>query len=201
MRFDARRMLSARWPLVAVAAAALIAAGGVGAVAAADGDDDGTPAGDPSATTSAPSAPAPAVPLAQAVDTALKAVPGTVDEAELDDEHGRAVWEIDVLPDRGTPRNVVVDAGNGKVVANRADHPDGDDSESPGAVRGSKITIAHAAGAAEKAVSGRVTSVEFEREHGRAVWVADVTGKNGTVYEVAVDAGTGGVLSKETDQD
>ncbi|WP_372507167.1 PepSY domain-containing protein [Actinomadura madurae] len=56
-------------------------------------------------------------------------------------------------------------------------------------------------GAAEKAVSGRATSTEFEREHGRAVWVADVTGRNGTAYEVTVDAATGGVLSKETDQD
>ncbi|MCP9955148.1 PepSY domain-containing protein [Actinomadura madurae] len=198
MRFDARRMLSARWPLVAVAAAGLLAAGGAGAVAAADGDD-GTPAADPSVATSA--SPAQAVSLAQAVDTALKAVPGTVEEAELDDEHGRAVWEVGVLPDRGTPRDVVVDAGDGKVTANRADRPDDDDSEPAGAVRGAKITIAHAAGAAEKAVSGRATSTEFEREHGRAVWVADVTGRNGTAYEVTVDAATGGVLSKETDQD
>ncbi|MCQ0004064.1 PepSY domain-containing protein [Actinomadura madurae] len=83
--------------------------------------------------------------LAQAVDTALKAVPGTVEEAELDDEHGRAVWEVGVLPDRGTPRDVVVDAGDGKVTANRADRPDDDDSEPAGAVRGAKITIAHAA--------------------------------------------------------
>lgn len=197
MRFDARRMLSARWPLVTVVAAGLLAAGGVTAAAAAD-DDDGTPAGDRPAKTS--------VSLTQAADAALKAVPGTVEEAELDDEHGRAVWEIGVLADGGTPRDVVVEAGDGKVTANRADRPDDDgddddDSGTSGAVRGAKVTVAEAARAAEKAVSGRATSAEFEHEDGRAVWVADVTASNGTGYEVTVDAATGGVLSKETDQD
>jgi uncharacterized membrane protein YkoI len=194
MRFDARRMLTGRGLLVTAVAAGVLAGG---AATAAVADDDGRGAS-PSDGRPARAA----VSLTQAVDAALKAVPGEVEEAELDDEHGRTVWEIDVLASNGTWRDVVVDAATGKVTANRADRPDDDDDrDEAAALRKAKVTVPDAAGAAEKAVSGRVTSAEFENEHGRAVWEADVTGRDGARHEVTVDAATGKVLAQERDDE
>jgi uncharacterized membrane protein YkoI len=230
MKIDARRlagrMTRGRGLLVTVAAAGVLAAGGAtaavaaahddgpGASAAPTGDrpgtrpgdrDDGRPGDRPGGRSGGGGAPAAAeVPVARAVDAALKAAPGRVAEIELDDEHGVTAWEIDVVTDGGDRRDIAVDAATGEVLANRADDRDdrdGDRDEDPAALRRAKVTAPAAAGAALKAVSGRVTSAEFETWHGKAVWEVDVTGEDGTAYEITVDAATGGVLDREAEQD
>ncbi|MGW3563019.1 PepSY domain-containing protein [Streptomyces sp. NPDC000941] len=69
--------------------------------------------------------------LGQAVDAALKKIPGTATSAELDDDNGRsAAWDIEVTDTKGAEHEVTVDARFGKVTAVRADdHHDrsGDD--------------------------------------------------------------------------
>ncbi|MFD8379156.1 PepSY domain-containing protein [Streptomyces sp. NPDC059679] len=60
--------------------------------------------------------------LSQAVDAALKKIPGTATSAELDDDNGRsAAWEIDVTDTKGAEHEVTVDARSGKVTAVQAD--------------------------------------------------------------------------------
>ncbi|GAA1876049.1 PepSY domain-containing protein [Actinomadura bangladeshensis] len=207
MKINARRMLTGRGLLVTVVAAGVLAGGGAtAAVAAAPGDD---PA--PRATRAGEGhdggAPETAVSLAQAVDAALKAAPGTVAEIELDDEQGRTAWEADVVAENGERREVTVDAADGKVLANRADDRDGDDrdgddgTDDPAALRGAKVTAAAAADAALKAVPGRVTSAGFETEHGKAVWEVDVAGRDGAEHELTIDAAGGKVLTNEVDED
>ncbi|WP_433478634.1 PepSY domain-containing protein [Spirillospora sp. CA-142024] len=194
MKFDARRLLAGRGLLVTVVAAGVLAGGGATAAVAAADDDEGrgaSPSDDRPAKT--------AVSLTQAVDAALKAVPGKVEEIDLNDAHGRTVWEVDVLAADGTWRDVTVDAGNAKVTGNRADRPDEDgDHRGEAALRNAKVTVSDAAGAALKAVSGRVTSAEFEHDDGKAVWELDVTAQDGTEHEVTVNAATGKVIDSET---
>jgi uncharacterized membrane protein YkoI len=48
---------------------------------------------------------------------ALDAVPGEVREVELESESGFVVYEVEVAGNDGTLHEVVVDAGNGKVLA------------------------------------------------------------------------------------
>jgi uncharacterized membrane protein YkoI len=48
---------------------------------------------------------------------ALDAVPGEVREVELESENGFVVYEVEVAANDGTLHEVVVDAGNGKVLA------------------------------------------------------------------------------------
>lgn len=76
--------------------------------------------------------------LGQAVDAALKKIPGTATSAELDDDNGRsAAWDIDVTDAKGAEHEVTVDARSGKVTAVRADdhhdrsgdHDRGDDRD------------------------------------------------------------------------
>jgi uncharacterized membrane protein YkoI len=48
---------------------------------------------------------------------ALDAVPGEVREVELESESGFVVYEVEVAGNDGTLHEVIVDAGNGKVLA------------------------------------------------------------------------------------
>lgn len=194
MRFDARRMVAGRGLLVTVVAAGALAAGGAtAAIAAADGGDDGSPSGGAPART--------AVSLTQAADAALKAVPGSVQEIELDGEHGTSVWEVDVLTGDGAMRKVAVGSGDGRVVTDRSEKQDDDDKNEATALRGAKTTAAGAADAALKAVPGHATSAGFDRHGGKAVWEVDVTGAGGREHEVTVDAATGKVVAEEADDD
>lgn len=54
--------------------------------------------------------------LAEAVRTALEEVPGTLDEASLDEEDGKLVWEIEVDTADGSSASVDIDAAAGKPV-------------------------------------------------------------------------------------
>lgn len=57
------------------------------------------------------------VPLAEALRTARTEVPGkNIDEAELDDEGGKAVWKIELDVDNQGSSDVLVDAASGAVV-------------------------------------------------------------------------------------
>jgi uncharacterized membrane protein YkoI len=59
----------------------------------------------------------------QAEQAALAAVPGTVAETDLDAENGFVVYSVEVNGADGTVTEVVVDAGNGQVLAQQAQGP------------------------------------------------------------------------------
>lgn len=58
---------------------------------------------------------------AQAEQAALAKVPGTATAAELGNENGNVVWEIDVKGQDGAQHEVKVDAGNGTVLMAEVD--------------------------------------------------------------------------------
>ena len=58
---------------------------------------------------------------AQAEQAALAKVPGTATAAELGNENGNVVWEIDVKGQDGAQHEVKVDAGNGTVLLAEVD--------------------------------------------------------------------------------
>lgn len=66
--------------------------------------------------------------LGQATTAATKSVPGKAIEAGLDDEDGNLVYGVDVVTDKGTVE-VIVDAGNGKILAHHAEHDYGDHAD------------------------------------------------------------------------
>lgn len=51
-----------------------------------------------------------------AENAALEAVPGTVDETELEAENSFVVYEVEVEGEDGETREVMVDAGNGEIL-------------------------------------------------------------------------------------
>ncbi len=56
------------------------------------------------------------VSVEEASASALKELPGTIIEAELENEHGSLMWDIEVVTTDGTIREVHIDALTGKVV-------------------------------------------------------------------------------------
>ncbi|MFI1222163.1 MULTISPECIES: PepSY domain-containing protein [unclassified Streptomyces] len=144
--------------------------------------------------------------LDQAVAAALKSVPGTVTEAELDDDdddHGRAVWELDVYGSDKGWHDVRVDAGNGKVLKTRDDDNDDRDRNAP---RSSAVTLNAAVDAALKKAPGSVTSIDLDDDDdddGRRGdvlrWDIDIVGKDGKQHELRVDAKTGKVTVDRDD--
>ncbi|ROQ65954.1 putative membrane protein YkoI [Streptomyces sp. 840.1] len=176
--------------VIAAVTAAVLAAGGTAtAVAlAGGGPTSGTPGRDSARVT-----------VGDAAAAAVRAVPGTVTEAELDDEDGRLVWELDVYGSERTRHDVTVDPADGKVLADHVDSDDGDRS----APRKTSVTLDDAVRAALGSVPGTVTSVELEDHDGRtgrAVhWEVDVRGKDGAKHELDVDAKTAKVTVDRPD--
>ncbi|MFH9119038.1 PepSY domain-containing protein [Streptomyces globisporus] len=146
--------------------------------------------------------------LDQAVAAALKSVPGTVTQAELDrddDDHdGRAMWELDVRGSDKKWHDVTVDAGNGKVLKTRDDDNDDRDDHAP---RSSAVTLNDAAAAALKTAPGTITSIDLDDDddddNGSRSdvlrWDVDVAGKDGKQHELRVDAKTGKVAVDRDD--
>lgn len=57
------------------------------------------------------------LPLAEILPRALRAIPGEVLEIELEREHGRLVYEIEILARNGWVRKVSLDARTGDVLS------------------------------------------------------------------------------------
>ena len=62
---------------------------------------------------------------AAAEKAALGAVPGKVQQTELDNENGSVVYSVEIMGQDGKLREVVVDAGDGKVLAQGAEEDEG----------------------------------------------------------------------------
>ena len=146
----------------------------------------------------------------EAVGAALKAVPGTVTEAELDeddDDRDRVVWKLDVYGSDKVWHDVTVDARNGTVLSDRED--DGNDDRDRHAPRSSAVSLDAAVKAALGAQPGTVTSVDLDDDNdddnGRAGaprWDVDVAGKDGKEHELHVDAKNGKVtVDHDNDND
>ncbi|WP_433403405.1 PepSY domain-containing protein [Streptomyces sp. CA-146814] len=166
-----------------------------------DASDDRSDDRSPSAAKSA------AISLDQAVAAALKSVPGTVTQAELDrdddDHNGRTVWELDVRGSDKKWHDVTVDADNGKVLKSRED--DDNDDHAP---RSSAVTLNEAAAAALKTAPGTITSIDLDDDDddddkgskGNVLrWDVDIAGKDGKQHELRVDAKTAKVTVDRDD--
>lgn len=68
--------------------------------------------------------------LNQALQNAVKAAPGRVLKAELENESGFLIYDIEVVGADKTTMDVTLDAGSGQVLALRKDKADQHDHES-----------------------------------------------------------------------
>ena len=67
--------------------------------------------------------------MEEAIATAKAKFPGQVLEAELENEHGQAVYEIEIASTTGTVTEITVDAQSGEVLGSEIE--DQDEQEKP----------------------------------------------------------------------
>lgn len=138
----------------------------------------------------------------EATDAATKAVPGESAAPELDDEDGNLIYEVEVRKADGSIVEVIVDAGNAKVLAQEVDDEDGDDAADRARLEKlAKVSPDAAAKAATGAVHGTAGRPELDEENGSVVYEIDVIKDDGTEVEVTVDAVNRKVISQETDHE
>ncbi|MFC9243433.1 PepSY domain-containing protein [Streptomyces sp. NPDC057136] len=198
--------------IAAVTAAVLVGGGAVATAAFADDDDrSGTSAGTGTKSTGAKGSTGTVITVDEATAAALRAVPGMVTDAELDDEDDddRLVWELDVYGTDKVWHDVTVEGFKAKVLAGRED--DDNDDRDRHAPRSAAVSLNAAVDAALAERPGTVTSVELDyddddadddRRSGALRWDVDIEGKDGRGYELTVDARNGKVtVDQDDDQD
>ncbi|HEY0429950.1 MAG TPA: PepSY domain-containing protein [Pyrinomonadaceae bacterium] len=158
----------------------------------------------------------------EAREAALKRVPGTVKEGELEKEKGKLIYSFDISTSDGMITEVWVDAKTGNVInvekenaANEAaekkadSKKDDDDEESDASQKANqakyakqaKITMDEAKAIALKEKNGTITDQELEKKKGRILYSFDVRTTDGKVFDVEVDAQNGKVLKVEEDKE
>ncbi|MFE2055812.1 PepSY domain-containing protein [Streptomyces sp. NPDC059446] len=198
---------------IAAVTAAVLVGGGIATTAAfadSDGDRaDGRASSADARTGSTGSTKEGRAAVDDAVGAALKAVPGTVTEAELDDDDGsRTVWELDVYGSDKVWHDVTVDAADGTVLSDReGGSASGADDRDRHAPRSAAVSLDAAVAAALAQQPGTVTSVDMDDDdddagRGPLHWDVDVAGKDGKEHELRVDAKSGKVtVDHDNDND
>ncbi|POX38694.1 peptidase M4 [Streptomyces sp. Ru73] len=160
-----------------------------------DHDGDGNDARDARAAT---------VTAQQAAAAALKAVPGSVTEVDLDDDASGVAWEVSVLGKDGRWHDLTIGADRAEVRHQHVDRDgDGDFGKQKvrSALNDASVDIAQAARKA--AAHGTVVSVELDGpDHGKKlVWEAETVTKDGAEHHVTVDPAGGAVSQAHSDDD
>jgi uncharacterized membrane protein YkoI len=145
------------------------------------------------------------VTLAQAVETASKAIPaGKVVEAELKSENDGLLFEVEIVTGK-IHQEVEIDAMTGKIIKTEVEDQAGEDQEQEEleteAAATAKFSVAKAIDAALKEVkASKAFEANFEREDGKLlICVEVVAGK--AIKEVEFDAMTGKLIGVDDEDD
>ncbi|OYD06094.1 PepSY domain-containing protein [Paludifilum halophilum] len=140
----------------------------------------------------------------KAVQIAQDRYPGEVTEVELDDDEGRAVYDMDLETEKGT-YDLKMDAVNGDILSIKQEDV-GDDGTKENRVTKqatkTKIGMKEAKQIALKKVNGNVNEMELDYEDGKLIYDISIDTKEQEA-EVEIDAETGKIvyLSIEKDDD
>lgn len=135
---------------------------------------------------------------AAAVDT----VPGSsVVETDLEEEDGFLVYEVDVKDTAGVTTEVIIDAGNTKVLASEVEgDEESDAAESARLAKLAKVDEKAANAAALDSVpEGSVVETSLDEEDGAVVYEVDVKDAADVTTEVVIDAENAKVLASEVE--
>ncbi|MGW7066646.1 PepSY domain-containing protein [Streptomyces sp. NPDC054855] len=138
------------------------------------------------------------VTAADAIKAALADKSGTAVSAELDDEDGGLVWDVDVLGKGSTWHSVQIDPGTGKVLGSHTEKDDdGDAKRVAAALNGASVNAEDAAKAA--AAKGAVTSVDLDDDGTAKAWEAETASGKGADSDWKVDLQSGKVTADKSD--
>lgn len=118
----------------------------------------------------------------------------------IETENNDKRWEVQVVTSDGTEHEMKIAGDGSKIISGpqKKDEDSDDKAKHRRRVKNAKLDYRDAVKAVNKAVHGRITELDIDTDNDTTVWEADVK-KNGTKYEVSVDAASGKVLQKEKD--
>jgi len=133
---------------------------------------------------------------------ALQEVNGVLEDIELENEVGKAVYEVDIEKD-DVDYDLYIDAISGEIYTiDRDDDKDDDDDNVNPSTSGQNnkniISQADATAIAEKAVNGKVVEIEKDEDDGFIKYDVELKTDRGEAG-VEIDASTGKVLEVEWD--
>jgi uncharacterized membrane protein YkoI len=140
---------------------------------------------------------------------ALKEVPGTVKETELEDEDGVVVYGFEVQTTSGEVKDVKVNAENGDIFKVENDDNDEGDDEGDGEEnddnikdlqKSASLSSKEAEAIALKEVPGTVKDSELEDEDGVVVYDVEVKTSAGNIKGITVDASSGKILKVKDEE-
>ncbi|WP_128380193.1 PepSY domain-containing protein [Streptomyces cavernae] len=130
-----------------------------------------------------------------AIAAALNHTPrGTVVSADLDDEAGKVIWDVDMLTRDNTWKSIQVEPATGRILGAHTEQED-DTAQVRNALKGASVSAKDAARAA--AANGTVTSVGLDDEDG--TWEAETAAAQGKEKDWTVDPKTGKVTADRSE--
>ncbi|TCN26855.1 PepSY domain-containing protein [Mesobacillus foraminis] len=177
--------------LIAGVAGIVLLGGAVGAGAFDDRAENTAPAAKKTENT---------ISMEKAEEIAVKEAGGTVEKVEYDKDDSRENYEVELRSEDGNDdTDVKIDAVTGEVISiDRDDDDDNDDNKSNVQNTEIKLSKDDVIAIAVKETPGKVVEFEFDRDD--LVYELEVkTDKSEVDYEI--DANTGKILEKDTDDD
>ncbi|WP_261133456.1 PepSY domain-containing protein [Bacillus sp. Marseille-Q3570] len=178
--------------------AGTLAIGGVGAVKAMDDDALQETKKVVLANDGEKSSQSEMISVSEAKEIALKEVEGKVDEVELEEEHGKQVYKVDV--EGKDDLELHIDASNGNVLNVEQDDDD-DRNDVSSAKKENLIGKEEAIKIALKEAAGNVTEVELDEDDGRYVYEININMADNGEAEIEISATDGKVLETDIDHD
>ncbi len=133
--------------------------------------------------------------MAQARQTALARVAGTVEMAQLEREKGKVLFEFEIhKADNNAEVEIHVDAVTGEIFETKEEKGGGSAKEKA-MFDQIKVSMDSAEQTALNKVSGAVVKVEIERERGKLLYEFEIITSDGKEEMVHVDAVSGEIES------
>ena len=133
----------------------------------------------------------PKVTAEEAVQIALKRVPGEVVEIELEGHKSDPVWEVVVRGEDGAGSELKIDALSGEILKEKSEDLSKGQEETP------KVSALEAIDIALEAMPGTLKEAELELEDSVLIWEVKVRAENSDKYKFEIDADTGEILKQE----
>lgn len=143
--------------------------------------------------------------IQKAIEIALEKANGTVESVDLETEHNKTYYEVDIDTNTNKEFEVKVDAYTAKVLNVKESYDDDEDNDDDQMLNdkasiASLITEKEAVAIAKKSFNGDVKSIELDYDDGKYEYEIELQSKKEEA-DITIDATTGRVLELELDED
>lgn len=123
----------------------------------------------------------------EAATVALNTVSGTLIEAELEMDEGRAIWEIDIVNDANQVVSVEIDGHTGQLLGTES-------SDHSVPVLGDVVSLSQAIDMVRSVDNGALVEIELEDDDDQWIWEVETIDEANQEREFRIDGLTGEII-------